>query len=110
MNALEDEALRRLKALGQNFSAQIPSRVAEIQRTWSQAAGATDPDAFVRASIQFTHGLAGTAGILGLSDISRSASQLEDSLERYLEGGCKDNGDERAIDQMMASLIDHAKL
>jgi diguanylate cyclase (GGDEF)-like protein len=83
-----------LSKLREGFAERLPGRVEELTRQWSDVvAGDWDAD-LPRAMHRSLHGLAGTAGSLGLKAVADAAGEIEGKLLRLLDRGRAPTPDE----------------
>ncbi len=74
----------KLHALQQAFGAQLPERLATIQRTWAMVQERAD--AIVHKDLyRFVHSLAGSAGTFGYQQLGNQARQLEEFLAQLTD-------------------------
>ena len=82
MNDVREEAQRQLEEVRRDFASRVGDMVEEIVCAWKTAQAASDPVSSLGSMTELVHQLAGNAGFFGLVDISRSASELEQRLDR----------------------------
>jgi len=77
-----DEELKRLRSA---FLAKLPGRIQKLTDEWNELQGEAWNENGAQAFHRAIHGMIGTSGSLGLSDIANDARQLERRLVSLVE-------------------------
>ncbi len=95
-------ALEKLAELRRQATANLPSRVLDLERTMSGAR--RDPELLMRARV-VAHQLLGSAAILGFPEVGRIAGQIEaDVLQLLAPHSTGKEADWAALDGRMQQL------
>jgi HPt (histidine-containing phosphotransfer) domain-containing protein len=86
------EFRRQLNALGAEYRARLPEKVASIARLWGDLASGVLPPAFLTDLRRELHTLAGTATTFGVPQASKLAAAAEFLLEPFCERGTLPEG------------------
>jgi chemotaxis protein histidine kinase CheA len=101
--AINQSVQRELDTLRREYEAQLGQRVAEVTTAWHAAARAPDRIAATRETAQLAHALAGTSSVLGLMNVGRAATALEEALDQASDGNAT-----TAVDLALKRLIETA--
>jgi HPt (histidine-containing phosphotransfer) domain-containing protein len=103
------EALRlQLDQLKRNYRADLRDHVGEIIAGWSQTRLAAEVGPGLDRLRDLTHRLAGTSGIFGLREVSRTAFEMENLLDKHNDALPLSDAELQALDKLVAVLRDLA--
>ena len=95
----------RFAALGREWRAQLPARLAEVQARSAACRLAPGDAAALEELHRMVHTLAGSAGTFGLGELSVHARTMEHEVERLLalptRGAADFGGTQRALDALL---------
>ncbi len=92
MSDVRKEAERQLEAVRRDFEGRLGNMLEEIELAWNSVQTTSDLVLTLKALTEQVHRLAGNAGFFGLTNVSRSASKLEQALERAAHGVLNEEG------------------
>lgn len=84
MGNIPQDIQARLQALRDDFAAQLPGRIDDIERAWLSRDTASAAE--LHELYRKVHSLAGAAGTFGMADLSTEARRIEDYLRPLLKG------------------------
>ena len=99
---MTEDLLRELRALRASFLERLPARLGDVAARWRQLLDGTPSPAAVRELLTQVHGLAGTAGSLGMAGLSQAARRMEAVLGELAESGSPPGAADR---ERMASAL-----
>jgi diguanylate cyclase (GGDEF)-like protein len=81
----QQDIQRQLQALRDSFAAQLPERIADIERGWKALPSATPSDTDLYELYRKLHSLAGSAGTFGMPELGQEAHRVELFLKAKLD-------------------------
>lgn len=84
MGKIQQDLQTRLQALRDDFAAQLPGRISDIEHAWLSREAAT-PDE-LQELYRRVHSLAGAAGTFGMPELGAQARRVEDQIRPFLKG------------------------
>jgi chemotaxis protein histidine kinase CheA len=84
MSDRREEMLRKLEVLTRDYKAQLGNRIEEITNAWQTVIATPESMTARQTLLLHVHHLAGTSGIYGLKEVSRTAFVLEEALDRQM--------------------------
>ncbi|MGZ5179966.1 MAG: Hpt domain-containing protein [Ramlibacter sp.] len=100
----------RFAALGREWRAQVPGRLADVQARSAACRLAPGDAAALEELHRMVHTLAGSAGTFGLDELSVRARAMEHEVERLMalpaRGAADFDGTERALDALLLAPRD----
>jgi HPt (histidine-containing phosphotransfer) domain-containing protein len=98
----------RFAALGADWRAQLPARLATLQQLLGACLAAPQDTAVLQDLHRGVHSLAGSAGTFGLPALSVQAKSIEHQIEPLLESPARTAADLAPLQPAMDALLAHA--